>query len=105
MGHGRNLRRGFVEDDTPELTENQVIGRVAELRGKGIVAVQIASMESNALESALAHLPPRFRGVLFLRRGIVAFSCGLAVLAMVRGLCGPFSLGRCRLCTKGLLVD
>lgn len=68
MGHGRKLRRGYVEDETPELEEGQSIGKVTELRDKGIVAVQVPV--NGVLQSTLAYLPPKFRGVLFLRRGI-----------------------------------
>lgn len=71
MGHGRKLQRGYVEDETPELRDGQMIGRVTELRDKGIVAIQVPNDADFA--SSLAYLPPRFRGVLFLRRGMLQF--------------------------------
>jgi hypothetical protein len=67
MGHGSKLRRGFVEDGTPELTKEQSFARITELRGKGIVAVTLPG--ETELTPALAYLPPKFRGVLYLRRG------------------------------------
>lgn len=92
MGHGRNLRRGFVKDGTPELAQDHVIGRVAELRGKGIVAVQIVSSEGT-LEESLALLPPRFRGVLFLRRGTIASAMNRLDYVIFRGVCCLVSTG------------
>lgn len=69
MGHGRRLRQDFMGEETPEFGPGQVIGRVADIRGKGIVAVQLPADEGCGLRPSLAHLPPRFRNVLFLRRG------------------------------------
>ena len=67
MGHGSKLRKGFVEDGTPEMAEGQSFARVTELRDKGIVAVALPGEDGLIL--SLAYLPPKFRGVLFLRRG------------------------------------
>lgn len=93
MGHGRKLRRGFIEDDTPELAEGQIIGRVADIRGKGIIAIQMpCDDEESGLRSSLAHLPPRFRGVLYLRRGIYVMQ-EEGYISFVRGVCGFISLG------------
>ena len=79
MGHGRNLRRVYqTEDGAPEIKPSQTIGKVVEIRDKGIVSVDVPQSSVEAEErpsgetrpvSSLAYLPPRFRGVLFIRRG------------------------------------
>lgn len=79
MGHGRNLRRDYrAEEGAPEIGLAQTIGKVREVRDKGIVLVDVpqTSMQpereppgEGELTSSLAYLPPRFRGVLFIRRG------------------------------------
>lgn len=72
MGHGRNLRRGFVEEaDIQDLKAEQRIGKVTDLRDKGILSLALYEPEGESLlQGTLAYLPPRFRGVLFIRRGI-----------------------------------
>lgn len=79
MGHGRNLRRVYQADEgAPEIGPSQTIGRVREVRDKGIVLVEVPQpvirpegepSGKGELTSSLAYLPPRFRGVLFIRRG------------------------------------
>lgn len=80
MGHGRNLRRVYqTEEGAPDIKPSQTIGKVVEIRDKGIVAVDVPrptvgteggeSSDGSRLVSSLAYLPPRFRGVLFIRRG------------------------------------
>lgn len=94
--HGKRVRQEFAMDDLKEILPTQRIARVVALRGKGIVAIQVAmhtpagdadslvvdnssvSIVSEVksedkdffiVQDSLAHLPPRFRNVLFLRRG------------------------------------
>ncbi len=76
MGHGRVVRKGYIEDETPILGQHQVIARISEVRGKGIVGVAVLAGPvgdpcdcAGSLVPSLAYLPPRFRNVLFLRRG------------------------------------
>lgn len=57
-----------MEDGVHELKEGQVIGRVTEFRDKGIIAIQ-CSLDGLVVLTGLSYLPPRFRGVLFLKRG------------------------------------
>lgn len=52
-------------------TDTHIFAQVTGMRDKGIVMVDIASaVESTSItESTLAFLPPRFRNVIYLRRG------------------------------------
>lgn len=70
MGHGRNLRRSYAEDYFESLQPGQIFGRIVESRDKGIVSLNILDSSAEmGLAPTLAFLPPKFRGVLFLRRG------------------------------------
>lgn len=62
-----------------ELREGQRICKVSDLRDKGIVSILIPQLSGDSSSPAeerdtnaitgLAYLPPKFRGVLFIRRG------------------------------------
>jgi hypothetical protein len=75
--HGKRVMHAHLVDATPEVGAHQRFGRVLELRGKGVVAVAVAAADGAAysghdawrVTAALAMLPPRFRSVLYLRRG------------------------------------
>src|ERR1700733_12724237 len=60
MGHGRNLRRNYINEELPEICNNQVIARVTQVRDKGVVGIERRN-EEELLVSELAFLPPRFR--------------------------------------------
>ena len=64
MGKGQRFQREYLQV-IPEFDPGtQAICRVVEIRGKGIV--QLAQADGSTV---LAVLPPKFRSVLWLRRG------------------------------------
>ena len=68
MGRNQKFTRDYLEQ-TPDLdTTSQQICRVEEIRGKGLVQLILGNGDST-----LAVLPPKFRGVLWLRRGILLY--------------------------------
>lgn len=78
MGKGQRFTREYLEDIPefdPAVANRPQICRVAEIRGKGIVQVQLASGELT-----LAVLPPRFRGTLWLRRGALVIAADIPVV-------------------------
>lgn len=78
---GRNSHRFTQEylDVTPDFDpsgpNHPQICRVSEIRGKGIVQLQVADGSCT-----LAVLPPKFRGVLWLRRGIILTICLILII-------------------------
>jgi len=96
-GHGKRTKQAHLVEETPTLSSGHRFGRVLELRGKSIVVVAVAEavpdglveVDSSAsptvdgrrrwtVSASLAALPPRFRGVLFLRRGAAVLLSPLA---------------------------
>jgi hypothetical protein len=83
MGRNQKFTRDYLEEIPTLDTACQQICRVAEIRGKGLVQLILANGDTT-----LAVLPPKFRGVLWLRRGIslnpyASFSLFLILGALV----------------------
>lgn len=72
MGKGQKFTKEYLEvipDFDPTGPNKPQIVRVAGIRGKGIVELQLASGDTT-----LAVLPPKFRGTLWLRRGALVIA-------------------------------
>lgn len=99
MGKGQRFTREYLEevpDFDPSAENSPQICRVAEIRGKGLVQVQLASGEVT-----LAVLPPRFRGTLWLRRGALVIAADIPVV----GGADKVTLSIERLLTAGDVKD
>lgn len=75
MGRNQKFTRDYLEV-IPEFDPSgaNIICRVSEIRGKGIVQLQLADGSHT-----LAMMPPKFRGTLWLRRGALVIASEMPV--------------------------